>query len=98
MGYLTKPMRWSWPTTPYPKIRWQDVVRIEAMGTDAFSAFQVWLTFIHSDSSQAQVAIETKGYWDIVASLHKRYPSISPDWYEEMSEEPWHVERVLYSR
>jgi hypothetical protein len=85
-------------TTPCPEIRWQDVVRIEAMGTDAFSAFQIWLTFTHSDGTKAEVAIETKGYWDIVDSLHTRFLSIPATWYDEMSEQQWHVERVLYSR
>lgn len=85
-------------TKPCPEIRWQDVVRIEAMGTDAFSAFQIWLTFKHSDGTEARVAIETEGYWDIVESLHTRFPSIRSTWYDEMSEEQWHVERVLFSR
>ena len=84
------------PTQPCPEIRWQDVVRIEAMGTDAFSVFQIWLTFTHSDGTEARVAIETEGYWDIVDSLHTRFPSIAPTWLEEMSEQQWHVERVLY--
>ena len=83
---------------PCPEIHWHEVVRIEAMGTDAFSAFQIWLTFTHSDGSEAQVAIEMRGYWDIVESLHTRFPSISPTWYDEMSEQPWHVERVLFTR
>ena len=86
------------PTKPCPEIRWQNVVRIEAMGTDTFGAFQIWLTFTHSDGSVAWVAIETKGYWDIVESLHSRFPSILPTWYDEMSEQQWHVQRVLYSR
>ena len=85
-------------TKPCPEIRWQDVVRIEAMGTDAFSAFQIWLTFIHSDGTEAQVFIETKGYWDIVESLHTHFPSISSTWYEKMTERPWHVESVLYDK
>src|SRR6185503_15330239 len=80
---------------PCPEIRWHDVVRIEAMGTDAFSAFQIWLTFIYSDGTQAEVAVEMKGYWDIVESLRTRFPSIPPTLYEEMAEQPWHVERVL---
>ena len=84
--------------TPCPQIRWPDVVRIEAMGTDSFSAFQIWLTFTHVDGTQAEVTIETRGYWDIVDSLHTRFPSISPTWYDEMAEQPWHVEKVLYSR
>jgi hypothetical protein len=86
------------PTKPCPEIRWQDVVRIETVGTDAVSAFQIWLTFTHSDGTEAQVFVETKGYWDIVESLHTRFPSISPTWYDDMSEQPWHVERVLYTR
>ena len=85
-------------TEPCPNIRWSDIVRIEAMGTDAFSAFQVWLTFTYADGSQALVAIEMSGYWEIVETLHARFQSISPTWYEEMSEQPWHVERVLFSR
>ena len=85
-------------TKPCPEIRWHDVVHIEAMGTDAFSAFQIWLTFKHSDGTEARVSVETKGYWSIVDSLHISYPSILPTWYAEMSEEPWHVVKVLYSR
>lgn len=83
---------------PCPNIRWRDVVRIEAMGTDAFSPFQIWLTFIYSDGDHAEVAVEMEGYWDIVESLHTKFPSISPTWYKEMSKEPWHVERILYSK
>ena len=81
-----------------PEIRWSEVVRIEAMGTDAFSAFQIWLTFMYDDGSTALVAHEMRGYWEIVKSLHTRFPSISPTWYAEMAKEPWHVERVLFSR
>ena len=86
------------PTKPCPDIRWEEVVRIEAMGTDAFGLFQIWLTFTHSDGMEAQVFIETKGYWDIVESLHVRFPTMAPNWYQEMSEQEWHVERVLYSQ
>lgn len=85
-------------TKPCPEIRWQDVVRVEVMGTDAFSEFQILLTFTHSDGSQVEVSIETKGYWEIVESLHTRFPAISPTWYSEMAEQAWHVERVLFSR
>ena len=83
---------------PCPEIRWQDVVRIEATGTDAFGPFQIWLTFAYSDGSQVDVAVEMKGYWGIVESLHTRLPSISPTWYQEMAEQPWHVESVLYEK
>ena len=94
---FTKFMHRFSATVPCPEIRWEDIVRIEAMGTDAFGRFQIWLTFTHSDGSQAEVAIETMGYWDVVETLHIRFPSISPSWYQEMAEQPWHVERVLYS-
>jgi hypothetical protein len=83
---------------PCPEIRWQDVVLIEAMGTDAFSAFQIWLTFYYSDGSKEQVAVEMKGYWDVVKSLHTRFPAIPPNWYDEMSEQTDHVERILFSK
>ena len=85
------------PKKQCPEIRWEDVVRIEAVGTDAFSGFQIWLTITHSDGSEAQVFRETKGYYEIVESLHRRFPSISPTWYEDMAKTPWHVEKVLYS-
>jgi hypothetical protein len=85
-------------TKPCPEIQWEEVVRIEAMGTDAFSAFEIWLTLIHSDGTRAEITMDTKGYWDIVDTLHSRFPSISPTWYDEMSEQPWHVERTLFSR
>jgi hypothetical protein len=83
---------------PCPEVRWQDVVRIEALGTDAFGAFQIWLTFTYDDGSKTQVAVEMKGYWDIVDSLHERFPSIPADWYDRMAETPWHTEAVLFER
>jgi len=86
------------PKKRCPEIRWEDVVRIEAMGTDAFSGFQIWLTITRSDSSEAEVYRETKGYYEIVESLHGRFPSISPMWYDEMARTPWHVEKILHSR
>jgi hypothetical protein len=86
------------PKKRCPEIRWEDVVRIEAMVTDAFSGFQIWLTIRHSDGSEVEVFRETKGYYEIVESLHRRFPSISPAWYGEMAKTPWHGEKVLYSR
>ena len=86
------------PRKRCPEIRWQDVVRVEAMGTDAFSGFQIWLTITHSDGSEVQVFRETKGYHEIVESLQSHFPSISATWYDEMAKQPWHVEKVLYSR
>ena len=93
---INKFLRRFLPSKPCPEIRWQDVVLIEAMGTDAVSAFQIWLMFTHSDGSKAQVFIETKGYYEIVESLHRRFPSISPNWCNEMAQQPWHVEEILY--
>ena len=86
------------PTMPCPPIHWQNVVRVEAWGTDAVGAFSVWITFTHADGSAAEVSIDTKGFWDIVESLHTRIPSIPPNWYDEMAEESWYVERLLYIR
>ncbi len=53
----------AYATQNLPEIRWADVTRIEAMGTDAFSAFQVWLTFTYADGTRTQVTVEMKGYW-----------------------------------
>ncbi|HWQ90235.1 MAG TPA: hypothetical protein VN673_01095 [Clostridia bacterium] len=95
---LAKFMQGFTATEPAPQVRWEDLVRIDAMGTDAFSAFQIWLTFTYRDGTKLQVTVEMKGYWDIVDSLHTRLPSISPTWYEEMAARPWHTEEVLYTR
>src|SRR6266496_1350355 len=78
--------------------RWRDVVRIEATGTDAFGAFEIWLTFHHSDGSEVVLTVQHRGYDKILESLPERFPSIVPDWYDRMAEQPWHVESVLYSR
>ena len=92
--FLTQPVFGA----PCPEIRWQDVVRIEATGTDGFGAFQIWLDFTYSDGGTVTVFVEMKGYWGLVDSLHARCPSISPTWYDEMAEQPWHVEEVLYAK
>jgi hypothetical protein len=75
---------------------WYDVVRIEAMARtlSAHSRFG-WRSNIPTG---ARLRLRLSGYWDIVESLHTRFPSISPTWYDEMSEQPWHVERVLYDK
>jgi hypothetical protein len=85
-------------TENLPEIRWADVTRIQAMGTDAFSAFQVWLKFTYGDGTKAEVTVEMKGYWDIVDLLHERLPSVPADWYDRMAETPWHADAVLYDR
>jgi hypothetical protein len=83
-------------TEPCPKICWDEVIRVDALGTDAIGPFEVSLTFTHSDGTQAIVCVHHKGYDEIADSLPGRFPSISPSWYQEMSEQPWHVERVLF--
>jgi hypothetical protein len=84
---------------PCPEIRWEEVVRIEAMGFDAIGPFEIAVTFEHADGSEETVYTHTEGYERIVASLAERFPGISPGWYEEMMSHPdWHVERVLYSK
>jgi hypothetical protein len=83
-----------------PDIRWNEVVRIEAFGTDAVSAFAIMVTFFYSDGSKVSVHPEQKGYYDVIETLDQRYPSISQDWFQEMQAagKDWpDVERVLYS-
>src|SRR3954447_2324247 len=84
-------------TEPCPEIRWDEVIRIDALGTDALGPFEVSFTFTHSDGTQATVCVHHKGYDEIADSLPRKFPMISPTWFQEMSEQPWHVERVLYS-
>jgi hypothetical protein len=86
-------------TQPCLEIGWDEVVRIEALGHDAIGPFEICVTFTHSDGSEATIYVHTKGYEKIVTSLHRRFRTISPKWYEEMMSHPdWHVERLLYSR
>jgi hypothetical protein len=83
-----------------PEIRWDEVVRIEAFGTDVVSAFAIMVTFHYSDESSVAVHPEQSGYFGIIESLDQRFPSITPDWFTEMQEagKDWpDVERVLYS-
>lgn len=90
--------RWVHPIEPCPKIRWPHVVRIDAMGTDAIGPFEVYVTFTHSDGSEATIFPHTKDYAEIIETLDWWYPSISPAWYLEMSKQPWHVEKLLWAR
>jgi hypothetical protein len=84
-----------------PEIRWDSIVRIEAFGTDVVSAFAVMATFHYADGSEVTIQPEQKGYYEIIESLDRRFPSISPNWFEEMQaagKEPYDVERTLYTR
>jgi hypothetical protein len=85
-----------------PDIRWNEIVRIEAFGTDVVSAFAVMITFHYSDGGQNTIQPEHKGYYETIESLDEHFPSIPADWLEEMQaahkEWPCDVERVLYSR
>lgn len=81
---------------PCPEILWDDIVRIEAVGTDAFGPFQLWITFTYDDDTQVRITSEMKGYWNIVDSLTEHFPLISPDWYNRMAETPWDAEAVLF--
>src|SRR3954471_24603987 len=80
-----------------PDIRWSHMARIEALGTDALGAFEVSVTFIYDDGAQITVSPHHKGYDGILDELPRRFPSIDPEWFAKMAEQPWHVERVLYS-
>ena len=83
-----------------PQIRWNDIVRIEAFGTDAVSAFAIMVIFHYSDGSEDSVHPEQKGYYEVIESLDERFPSISPEWFNEMqvAGKDWpDVDRVLLS-
>ena len=83
-----------------PDIRWNEVVRIDAFGTDAVSAFAIVVTFHYRDGSLVAIHPEQKGHYGIVESIEKKLPSVSSDWFDEMQEAgiDWpDVERVLYS-
>lgn len=81
-----------------PRIRWKDIVRLEAIGTDALGPFEVSVTFIYEEGTQTTVAPHHKGYDQILGALPKRIRQIHPDWLDQMRAQPWHVESVLYSR
>ena len=95
---ISKLLLMNIPTEPAPDIRWPEVVRIEATGTDAFGPFRVWLSFFHEDCTEATLFAESRGYDKIVESLHLWYPTVPPDWYDQMQKTPWHAERLLYVR
>ena len=83
-----------------PEIRWDDIVRIEAFGTDVVGAFAIVVTFYYEDGTHVEIHPEQSGYYKIVESLDQRFSSISPDWFEEMRKagKNWpDVERTLYS-
>ncbi len=84
-----------------PKIQWEEIIRIEAFGTDAVSAFAIVVTFNYEDGSKVSLHPEQRGYYEIIESLDGRFAGISPDWFEEMRQEGKEhsdVHRILYSR
>ena len=52
----------------------------------------------HNDGSAVVLTVQDRGYDKILESLPVRFPSILPDWFERMAEQPWDVESVLYSQ
>jgi hypothetical protein len=95
---LNRAIRRITGTESCPEIRWEEVVRIEALGTDALGPFEITVTFVYANGSETNLFVHHQGYGEIVSLLPRRYPSIPPHWQEEMARESWHVERVLYSR
>jgi hypothetical protein len=84
-------------TEPCPAIRWDSVVRIDAIGTDALGVFEISLVFTYRDGTEATLSVHHRGYDTVMDSLRERFPTIPSNWGEEMSRQPWHVERTLYS-
>ena len=95
---INKTIRRLAATEPRPFIRWDEIIHIEALGTDVIGPFEVCLTFIYADGRETNLFVHHEGYDEIVESLTRRFPSINPGWYEEMAAQPWHIERVLYSK
>ena len=83
-----------------PEIRWDDIVRIEAFGTDAVSAFAIMVTFHYSDGNKVSVHPEQRGYYNVIEAVDQRFPSVPADWFEGMQKagKDWpDVDRLLYS-
>jgi len=95
---LAKLARRHLGTQSCPEIRWDDVVRIAAHGTDALGVFEVSLDVLHRDGSEVKLSVEHRGYDRILESLPQRFPSLPAMWYDEMAQTPWDVARVLYLR
>ena len=95
---INKAIRRLTATEARPGIRWDAVVRIEALGTDAIGPFEVSLTFTYADGGGTTLFVHHAGYDEILEMLPQRFPSIGATWYEEMAAQPWHVERALYSK
>jgi hypothetical protein len=96
---INRALRRVMATEPMPDIRWDDVVGIDALGHDAIGPFEVCVNFTYSDGTSTAVYVHNRGYEDLFRTLHERFPSISPTWYDEMMSDPdWHVERRLYHR
>jgi hypothetical protein len=85
-------------TQACPEIRWDEVVRIAAHGTDALGVFEVSLDVLHRDGSEVRLFVEHQGFDRILESLPQRLPSIPPTWYDEMAQTPWDAARFLYLR
>jgi hypothetical protein len=75
-------------TESRPEIRWSEVIRIEALGTDALGAFEVSITFIYESGAQATVSPHHKGYGAILDELPQRFPSMPSNWLVQMSQQP----------
>ena len=85
-------------SVPCPEIRWDDVERIEASGMDMDGVFEVTLIIFHADGTEVTLTNWHRGHDSILETLSLRYPTIPPDWFDQMAAAPGHVYKTLYSR
>jgi len=87
----------SAPGKPGSEVRWEDVVRVVALGTDALGPFQISVTFTHDDGEELTIFKHHAGYQEMIQCLPEKFSSISPDWYQD-AKGPGHIRRLLYAR
>jgi hypothetical protein len=77
-------------------VDWNRVIRVEALGTDTFGPFELWINVTTEDGVMHAYYPFTPGYKKLIEELPRRFPHLEPDWKEAMAETPWHVERLIY--
>lgn len=86
------------PSQTPEAVDWDRVVRVQALGTDTFGPFEIWINVTMDDGVWYAFYPFTPGYQELVDDLPRRFPDLNPDWQDEMAETPWHVDRLIYAR